>query len=811
MKQIQILILLLLVSTVLGKSPMQKGASGKRKPDVTGTMDIPLYKDHSAPVEKRVDDLIARMTVEEKIGQLSCLLGWEMYLKSGSNVTASEGFKKAVKEQNIGMLWATLRADPWTQKTLKTGLTPVLAAEATNALQRYVIENTRLGIPMFFAEECAHGHMAIGTTVFPTSIGQGSTWDPDLIKRMASVIALETRVQGAHIGYGPILDIVRDPRWSRVEETFGEDKYLIGRMGVSMVKGFQGNNLNSGANIISTLKHFTAYGITEGGHNGGSVSVGQRELFQDILPPFRAAADAGALSIMTSYNTIDGIPCSSNRYLLTDIVRKEWGFKGFFVSDLGAIPALVSGQRVAENPEQAAALAFNAGDDVDLGGDGYGKNLNDAVNSGLVSMSDIDKAVRNVLKLKFEMGLFENPYVDTKKTGETVRNSDHIELARKVAQESIILLKNKDNILPLKKDLKTIAVIGPNADNMYNQLGDYTAPQNEKDIITVLNGLKLKVSSATRINYVKGCAIRDTSENTINEAVEAAKNAEVAILVLGGSSARDFRTDYEKTGAASVSDARKKQIVSDMECGEGFDRSTLDLLGKQLELLKRVKATGTPVVLVLIEGRPLDLSWASENVSAIVQAWYPGQQGGNAIADVIFGDYNPAGRLPVSVPRSAGQLPVYYNNVRPERRNYVETTAAPLFCFGYGLSYTHFEYSNLQVNITGDNKNLKVNIKFDLKNVGNRDGDEVAQMYICDQVSSVVTPVKQLKGFQRITLKAGEQKSLTFELNARDIALLNSQMQWIVEPGDFSLMIGSSSDDIRMSSKFTISRAFETE
>ncbi|MCE5344667.1 MAG: glycoside hydrolase family 3 C-terminal domain-containing protein [Bacteroidales bacterium] len=766
--------------------------------------ETPLYRDASATVEQRVKDLLSRMTLEEKIGQLSCQLGWEMYSKSGNKIAPSESFKKVVKEQNIGMIYGTLRADPWTQKTLKTGLTPVQAAAATNALQRYIIENTRLGIPLLLAEECAHGHMAIGTTVFPTSIGQGSTWDPDLIERMASSIAEETRIQGAHIGYGPILDIARDPRWSRVEETFGEDQYLTGRMGVAMVKGFQGNDLKSGVNIISTLKHFTAYGISEGGHNGGSVNVGQHELFQNFLTPFHEAVDAGALSIMTAYNTIDGTPCSSNRYLLTDVVRKEWGFNGFFISDLGAIPALVSGQRVTDTPAKATALAFNAGEDVDLGGNGYGKNLYDAIQSGLVSMSDIDVAVRKVLKLKFEIGLFENPYVDTKKAGEIVRNNDHIDLAGQVARESIILLKNKDNALPLRKNLKNIAVIGPNADNMYNQLGDYTAPQKENDIVTVLKGVKAKVSSATKITYVKGCSIRDTLENSITEAVDAAGKADVAILVLGGSSARDFRTDYETTGAASVSETKEKKMISDMECGEGFDRSSLDLLGKQSELLKRVTGTGTPVVLVLIEGRPLDLNWASENVQAIIQAWYPGQEGGKAISDVLFGDYNPAGRLPVSIPRSVGQLPVYYNYGSPERRNYVETVASPLYTFGYGLSYTRFEYSNLQMNVTGNKKNLTVNMKFDLKNIGDRDGDEVTQLYVRDLVGSVVTPMKQLKRFQRVSLKAGEQKTISFELNANDLALLNTEMQWVVEPGAFSLMIGSSSDNIRLNTKFTV-------
>ncbi|UHG89648.1 glycoside hydrolase family 3 N-terminal domain-containing protein [Spirosoma oryzicola] len=762
----------------------------------------PLYKNASAPIESRVRDLLKRMTTQEKVGQLSTLLGWEMYDKRGDSVQVSEKFKKAVNEQQIGMLWATLRADPWTQKTLTTGLNPAQAALATNAIQKYVIENTRLGIPMMLAEECPHGHMAIGTTVFPTALGQGSTWNPSLIQQMASTIAREARLQGAHVGYGPVLDLAREPRWSRVEETYGEDPVLNGQMGIAMVKGFQGTSIKSGSNIISTLKHFTAYGVPEGGHNGGSVSPGPRELAQVYLPPFRDAVKAGALSIMTAYNSIDGIPCSANPYLLKTVLRDQWHFNGYVVSDLSSISGLMSNHRVAATPADAAALAINAGLDSDLSGYGFGKALQEAVDKGAVSTAVLDTAVSRVLRMKFAMGLFESPYVSSEKARSEVRTASHVALARQVARESITLLKNKDNALPLAKTLKRIAVIGPNADNVYNQLGDYTAPQAEGAVVTVLQGIRNKLGANAQINYVKGCSIRDTATNSIADAVAAAKQAEVAVVVLGGSSARDFKTEYQNTGAAKVS----ATSVSDMESGEGFDRVSLDLMGKQLELLQAVMKTGTPVVLVLIKGRPLNLNWPAANVPAIVDAWYPGQEGGNAIADVLFGDYNPAGRLTISVPKSVGQLPIYYNYKNPARHDYVEMDAKPLFPFGYGLSYSTFDYSGLQVQATPTASDVQVNVSFTLKNQSNRDGDEVVQLYISDRSSSVVSPAKQLKKFARVHLKAGEQKTLTFQLRAEDLMLLNPAMQWVAEKGTFSLLVGASSDDIRLKQDFQLAK-----
>jgi beta-glucosidase len=761
-----------------------------------------VYKNPSAPVDARVKDLLKRMTLEEKVGQLCTLLGWDMYEKNGDSVGVSEAFRTVMAKRHIGSFWATLRADPWTKKTLATGLTPKLSAKATNALQKYMMENTRLGIPLLLAEECPHGHMAIGTTVFSTSIGQASTWNPALIAEMAAAIAKEARVQGAHIGYGPVLDLVREPRWSRLEETYGEDPYLISQMGISMVKGFQGNNINSGSNVISTLKHFTAYGSPEGGHNGGIAVTGLRDLYSSYLPPFQAAIKAGALSIMASYNSIDGVPCSSNPFLLKEVLINQWGFRGFTVSDLGGIPGVRSNHHVAATMEDAAALSMNAGLDADLGGESYGDALIKAVNNKRVTMATIDTAVSRVLRLKFRMGLFEHPYVDADMAEKTVGSAANRELSKRVAAESIVLMKNENALLPLKKSIRHLAVIGPNADNIYNQLGDYTAPQPAEKIVTVLEGIKAKVSPETKVTYVKGCAIRDTANASINEAVAAAKQADAVVVVLGGSSARDFETSYQSTGAAEVKSA--EVAVSDMESGEGYDRVSLDLMGLQSQLLQRIVATGKPVVLVLIEGRPLNINYAAQHVPAIVNAWYPGQEGGNAVADVLFGDYNPAGRLPVSIPKSVGQLPVYYNYKHASRHDYVEMDAKPLYSFGHGLSYSTFEYQDLKTAVQAAGNHLKVTVSFSLKNTSAIAGDEVAQLYIRDDASSVVTAVKQLKKFQRVHLAAGEQKTITFELLPEDLRLLNMDMKWVVEPGTFSVMIGASSEDIRLKGSFDV-------
>ena len=753
------------------------------------------YQIPNLPVDQRVEDLLSRMTLEEKVGQLVCLMGWDSYQINGKKVGVSEKFKHEVDSLHVGMYWAVFRADPWTKKTINNGLNPALAAEAANAMQRYAIEHTRLGIPIFLAEEAPHGHMAIGATVFPTGLGMAATWDSQLMGQVGAVIGKEIRLQGGHISYGPVLDLAREPRWSRVEEGMGEDPYLSGEMGAAMVKGLGGGDLSLPYSTLATLKHFIAYGVSEGGQNGARSIVGPRELKQVFLQPFKQAIDAGALSIMTSYNSLDGVPCTSNRQLLTDVLLGEWGFdRGFVVSDLFSIDGLKGTHHTAVDSQDAAIQALFAGVDVDLGGNCFAQ-LVDAVKQGKIKEVALNEAVRRVLRLKFEMGLFEHPYVDLKTAGKEVHNEAAVATTRQVAQESITLLKN-DGILPLSKDIK-VAVVGPNADNIYNMLGDYTAPQPDGKVVTVYDGIKAMLGEAHCI-YAKGCAVRDTNDCDIPAAIAAVRKADVVIAVVGGSSARDFKTSYEDTGAASS----EQQFVSDMECGEGFDRATLDLLGRQMELLEALKQTGKPLVVVYIEGRPLNKNWADENANALLTAYYPGEQGGNAIADVLFGDYNPAGRLPVSVPRHVGQLPVYYNKPVPAAHDYVDMSAQPLYPFGYGLSYTTFEYSDLKIT---DNE-----ISFIVTNTGTRTGDEVVQLYVRNTRTSVVQPERQLKAFKRITLEPGETRMVTFLFDDIDLCIVNDKMQWATE-GQHEFLIGSSSQYIRLTGTIPIRELENTD
>ena len=775
----------------------------------------PVYKQATQPTEARVTDLISRMTVEEKVGQLVCPLGWEMYTKTGKNsVEPSALFKQKMNEVPIGSFWAVLRADPWTQKTLETGLNPELSAKAINALQRYAVEQTRLGIPILFAEECPHGHMAIGTTVFPTSLTAASTWNPSLLYDMGSAIGLEAAAQGSNIGYGPVLDVAREPRWSRMEETFGEDPWLTSVLGTAVVRGMQGDNSADKQHVICTLKHLAAYGVPEGGHNGGPVYAGERLLRSQLLLPFEKAVKAGAGTVMTSYNSIDGIPCTSNRHLLTDMLRGEWGFNGFVYSDLLSVDG-IAGMGAAANNKEAAVLALKAGLDMDLGGGAFGKNLKKALDEGLITMADLDRAVSNVLAMKFRLGLFDNPYVQPKRAREVCRSTEHKKLAQKVAEEGTVLLKN-DGILPLSRTMKRIAVIGPNADMPYNQLGDYTAPQAREEISTVLDGIRAVAGSNVEVVYERGCAIRDTTSADIPAAVRAAEGADAVVLVVGGSSARDFKTKYIATGAATVDESK---TLSDMECGEGFDRATLSLLGKQEQLIEAVAKTGKPLVIVYIEGRPLLMNRAAEVANALLTAWYPGEQGGKAIASILFGDVNPSGRLPVSIPRSVGQLPVYYSqNIK---RDYMDEKGAPLYPFGYGLSYTQFAYSDLTITPNAEPSIMPlvepltvslsegsgaVRVSLTVKNTGDCSGHEVVQLYLSDRAATVSQPPLQLRAFKKVCLDAGESQRIEFTLGFDELSLINQEMKRVVEPGEFEVLVGASSSDIRLKEHFVVTR-----
>lgn len=744
------------------------------------------WRDASLAPARRAELLTAEMTLDEKIGQLQSPYGWEMYERRGDSVRLTDTFRRAVEEGHVGMLWGAFRADPWTKKDLRTGLTPRQAARLANAMQRYAAEHSRLGIPLFLAEEAPHGHMAIGATVFPTALGQASTWNPGLIERMGAVVASEIRLQGGHICYGPVLDIVRDPRWSRVEESYGEDRFLTARMGASFVRGTGSADLSAPRHALSTLKHFIAYGASEGGQNGGANLLGERELRETYLPPFRAAIDAGARSVMTAYNSVDGVPCTCNRHTLTGILRGEWGFEGFVVSDLVSIEGLWETHGVAADVADAAVQALGAGVDVDLRGAAF-ETLKKSVAEGIVSEREIDRAVERVLALKFEMGLFENPCVDEAAAAE-VGCSAASETALEVARQSVTLLENRGAILPLDQAaLGRVAVVGPNADCIYNQLGDYTAQQTMAN--TVRDGLE-RALGRERVEYARGCAVRDPDTSGIPAAVAAARRADVVVAVVGGSSARDFDTEFLRTGAARAKD----DAVHDMECGEGNDRATLALTGAQQQLLEALRRTGKPLVVVYMAGRPLEMNWAAEHADALLAVWYPGQRGGDAVADVLLGAVNPAGRLPVSVPRAVGQLPVYYNKKRPADHDYTDFPASPLYPFGYGLSYSTFEYGGLRTERTDEGFAVSCTVR----NVSDRSGDEVVQLYVSDPVASTVRPVRQLCGFSRVTIPAGESRIVRFEVGEEALSLIDAAGRRVVEPGDFELSVGASSADLRL-------------
>ncbi|WP_339321653.1 glycoside hydrolase family 3 N-terminal domain-containing protein [Paenibacillus sp. FSL W8-0194] len=755
------------------------------------------YKDASLSIEARTEHLLGLMTLQEKAGQLVQLFGWKVYERHGGQITLTESFKEEAAQGKIGSLYGVLRADPWTEVTLETGLSPREGAETMNAIQRYAIEHSRLGIPILFGEECSHGHMAIGATVFPVPLSLASAWNLELYERICRAIALETRSQGGAATYSPVLDVVRDPRWGRTEETYGEDPYLASVMAEAAVRGLQGERLDADDSVVATLKHFAGYGSSEGGRNSAPVHMGLRELHEVDLKPFRAAVRAGAKSVMTAYNEIDGIPCTSDPYLLTDVLRKQWGFDGFVITDCGAINMLVWGHDTAASPEEAAAAALKAGVDMEMSGDMFRAHLEQAVLNGRVDMAVLDEAVSRILRIKFELGLFERPYVDPERAARIIGSREHAALARQAALEGIVLLKNKDRMLPLSKDgAGKIAVIGPNADNMYNQLGDYTSPQPRQKVSTVLDGIRNRLAHAPeRVLYAPGCRIKDDSREGFDTAVETAAKADVVVLVLGGSSARDFGegTIDLRTGASIVTDSPH----SDMDCGEGIDRATLALSGVQRELAEEIAKLGKPLVVVYINGRPVAEPWIDEHADAILEAWYPGQEGGNALADLLFGDANPSGRLTVSIPKDVGQLPVRYNGKRTTGRRYLETDTKPSYPFGYGLSYTEFEYGPLSLSDSEIAANGYTRATVCITNKGGRVGAETVQLYIGDKVSSVTRPEKELKGFAKVFLAPGETREVTFEIGAEQLSFVGRNLEETVEEGEFDVMVGPHSADVQ--------------
>lgn len=749
----------------------------------------PKYLDPTATVDERARDLLGRMTLEEKVRQMSMVMSSKV-LKNGK--FSLPHANRVLSQKGIGALF-----EPW--------LDPAASARAVTKIQKHLLNKTRLGIPAMIISECLHGYMAPGATMFPAVIGLASTWNPELVKEIASVAALEASAVGVRQALSPDLDLGRDPRWGRIEETYGEDPHLCSQFAVAYIKGLQGKGPAIDSNhVVATAKHFAAHGSPAAGLNMAPVAVGMRELRSLYLPPFKAAVtEAGVLSIMPAYHEIDGIPCSKSKLLLTNILREEWGFEGYVFSDFQAIKMLAVFQRTAGNFQEAGRQALEAGMDMEAPETkGFGKNLLELVKKDQVAIETIDRAVLRILRVKFLAGLFENPYPDPKRAATLTNCQKHRRLARKAACESIVLLKNKDGLLPLRRNLRSIAVIGPNADAI--QLGGYS--YYKENGVTPLQGIRNAISRKTQIHHAAGCGIFELSKAGFAEAVKAAEESEVAVVFVGGASRMNFGA---KGRPIDEQDSSKRPT-----CGEESDRADLNLPGVQQQLVEAVMATGTPTVVVLINGRPLSILWIAENVPALLEAWYPGEQGGNAVADILFGKVNPSGKLPVSIPRCVGQVPVFYNHKPSARgyyhrpgvpgkpgRDYVFTSPKPLFEFGYGLSYTTFKYSNLRVSPSTIGPAGQVRVSVDVRNSGSREGQEVVQLYINDLVSSVTTPVKVLRGFEKISLKPNQSKTVNFVLTPSDLALLDEHMEWVVEPGVFEVMVGPLKRRFRSASK----------
>jgi beta-glucosidase len=743
------------------------------------------YRDPKLSVDQRVVDLLSRMTLEEKLAQLES--AWEnpQFFRNPQDLFVDE--KGAFLPERAAVL-------------LKYGLGqisrpseqrgPRAMAEFTNAMQKWAKENTRLGIPILFHDECLHGHVAPKGTSYPQAIALASTWDPLLVGDVFTATAAEVRARGAQQCLAPVLDLARDPRWGRTEETYGEDPYLVSRIGVAAIQGLQGTGPGiDKSHVMATAKHFAVHGQPEGGTNVAPGNYSERVVREYFLKPFEAAVtEAHVRSVMPSYNEIDGIPSHSNRHLLEDILRQEWGFTGVVASDYFGPTELRTIHHVAASDEAAAKMAIESGVDLELPFPGTYPTLLEQIHQGKVSEASVDRAVVRFLRMKFLLGLFDDPYMNPDYAEKITNNADHQKLALKAAHEAIILLKNQDNLLPLLKGkYKRIAVIGPNAADLH--LGGYSNQPGRG--LSVLQGIKDKVGSSAEVLYSEGCKITETyplweadqvtlgdpglNAARIAEAAKVAEKADLVLLALGGN---------EQTS---------REAWAPTHPG---DRDSLDLLGNQDDLVKAVLATGKPTIVFLQHGRPNSINYIAEHVPAILEGWYLGQEGGTALADVLFGDYNPAGRLPITVPRSVGQLPDYYYQKPSAKREYLGTSTQPLFPFGWGLSYSIFKYANVQTVPDAIGVLGRSTVSVTVTNTGSVRGDEVVQLYIRQEFGSVTRPIKELRGFRRITLSPGETKVVEFALGPEELSYLNRDMHRVVEPGVFRIMVGGNSVDL---------------
>jgi beta-glucosidase len=745
----------------------------------------PVYLNPKEPVDKRIDDLLNRMTLKEKVGQLNmpCVyveqLGEDIPAKLESCKRFAEG--TYTDEIGPGGGFFTLANEILRESSRQQ-------AEYFNQLQDIALKKTRLKIPLLQTEEGTHGGMFPGATVFPEGLAIGSTFDMDLVKTIYAAAAEEARAVGIHELCTLVVEPNRDPRLGRNSEGFSEDPYLCARIAGSIVRGAQGYDVAANDKVVTVLCHYPGQSQPASGLERGAMEISERNLRETFLIPWVAGIKkAGALGVMATYPEIDDVPNHSSEKILTRILREELGFKGLVLSEGDGFGTLIY-ENVAATQKEAGALSLKAGVDVNITYEpAYMKPLIENVEEGRVPMALVERAVRRVLEQKFRLGLFDNPYVDVERATRTVHSPAHQDLALRAGREGIVLLKNEKNLLPLRKNVKSIAVIGPDADEVMNQLGDYSPKKILQHVVTVLEGIKAKVPSGTKVVYAKGCGVMGSDKSGFAEATRAAKSADVAIVVVGEKQSRN--------GEDEPNDSPTD--------GEGHDVASLDLTGVQEDLIKAVYETGTPVIVVLINGRPLSIRWTAEHVPAIVEAWEPGERGGVAVADVLFGDYNPSGRLAITIPRHVGQLPAYYNYkpskaywIQGERRGYVDMPATPLYPFGYGLSYTRFEYSGIRIDPAEIHTAGSARVSVDVKNAGDREGEEIVQLYIHEAVAPVSTPVKQLRGFERVALKPGEAKTVTFTLTPEELQLLDRDMHWVVVPGDFEIMVGRSSEDL---------------
>jgi len=695
----------------------------------------------TSAIDQRIDDLLSRMTLDEKVGQLVQYSGF------------TDDRAADIREGRIG------------------SLLNVAGAENANRVQRIAVEESRLGIPLLFGLDVIHGYR----TIFPIPLATASSWDPELVTSIEAIAAREARASGVHWTFAPMIDIARDPRWGRIVEGAGEDPYLGSAMAAARVKGFQGDDVAAPDRILACLKHYVAYGAAIGGRDYNSVDMSERLLREVYLPPYKAGVDAGAATVMSAFNLLNGVPTSANKFTINRILRGEWGFDGLIVSDWNSVGELIV-HGYAADERDAARLALEATIDMDMMGGIYAGQLADLVRSNVVSEAALDESVRRVLRSKFILGLFDNPYVDPATEAAVILRDDHVAAARDAAQKSMVLLKNEGAFLPLAEDIGSIAVIGPLADNQNDPLGAWHTMGRPQDVVAVLAGIQHRVAPTTTVTYAQGSTVTGPETDGFAEAVEAARNADVAIVVVG---------------------------EQEFETGEAASRASLDLPGVQQQLIEAVHGTGTPVVAVIMSGRPLTMPWLAENVPAILQAWHPGIQAGNAVADLLWGDVNPSGKLAVSFPRSVSQVPVYYNHDHTGRpatearftSKYLDLPNTPLYPFGHGLSYTTFEYADLALSADTITANDTLYVSATVRNAGDVAGAEVVQLYIRDLVASVVRPVKELKGFTKVYLEPGEQQTVQFALRPLELGFFDQDMLWVVEPGVFNVWVGWSSDE----------------